>query len=56
MTLIVKNSGWGGLFQGFVPRTILVIVAFFITTTLQQAYLGFKTRRALADTDTPATV
>jgi len=42
--LLVKQFGWGYLFLGAVPRTLMICLTFFITTTLRQLYMNMKMR------------
>ena len=48
MAVILQDAGWGGLYVGVVPRTLMTVIAFYISTTLHQMYVGFKSTRSTA--------
>ena len=45
LNLLVESKGWGALYIGSIPRTLMICVAFFIVNMLRKIYLGWKTRR-----------
>ena len=45
VTLLVQGKGWGTLYVGCLPRTLLICLTFFIVQMLRRAYISIKVRR-----------
>ena len=45
LNLLLESKGWGALYIGSIPRTLMICVAFFIVNMLRKIYLGWKTQR-----------